>query len=96
MFFLATFVLILVLAFGCWSVVLVSLIGVYRNFKNESDRFSSRTLWNPLNALARPDFLTERGLLWRQRVFRGAMGFVTALGSEALLLLCMKVLAAGA
>lgn len=76
---------------GFWILALVSAFGVMRQFKSSSDRFSKRTLWNPLNALTAPSLLTEKGLKWRHRVFIGVLGFLGCLAGAGLSILLLKL-----
>lgn len=93
MIFLCLFVLALATHAGCWLLTVVSAFGVMRNFKVSSDRFSKRTLWNPLNALTAPSLLTETGLKWRRRVFMGFGGMLISLAVGGLSALCLQALA---
>jgi hypothetical protein len=45
-------------------------------FLNSSDRFSRRTLWNPMNAIVNPGVLSQEGLLSRRRLLCGGVIFL--------------------
>jgi len=95
-FFLVIFVVSFASALGCWCLVAVSLVGVVRNFKDGSDRFSRQTLWNPINALANARLLNDRGLQWRRRVFGGGLGFLGSCAIGTAALLCLRCMATNA
>lgn len=50
---------------------LYSAFRATREYKNPSDRYSRKTLFNPMNGLLMPGLLTERGLKHRKQVGRG-------------------------
>ena len=49
-----------------WAVI--SAVRMTWQFKSSSDRFSKKTIWNPMNALLFPNLLTEKGLGLRRQV----------------------------
>jgi hypothetical protein len=54
-----------------WAVV--AGIRMLFHFKDPADRYSGKTLWNPLNALVMPHLLTEQGLRLRRHVGRALL-----------------------
>jgi hypothetical protein len=82
----------LVVGASFWMMAIISAFGVIRNFKSPAERYTKRTLWNPLNALAAPSLLTEKGLRWRRRVFIGVVGFVASLAAAGVSVLLLKLI----
>lgn len=63
------------------SILWVVFYSVKMSFQlsNSKDAFSRKTLWNPMNAIFNPGLLSQKGLVSRKQVFRGAMVFVLSL-----------------
>ena len=71
---IAAVIFIAVLAissFGIVAGILWAVVAGFRmmwHFKDPSDAYSRKTLWNPMNALIIPDLLTPKGLALRRQV----------------------------
>lgn len=68
-----------------------SAIRMLWHFKSSSDRFSSKTLWNPMNALLSPGLLTQQGLSLRRQVGYAIAVFIGCLAMAGIIGLLAKV-----
>ena len=75
------------LAIGTVSFIwtLVSTVLMLRHFELPSSALSSRTLWNPINALFLPELLSSRGRYYRRQVGLASATFVSSLVVSSLL-----------
>jgi hypothetical protein len=69
------------LALTSWFAMIVYGFKAVRQPRPGVRLWSRATLWNPANALLRPEFLTEQGQRYRSRCFRALLVFVASVGS---------------
>lgn len=81
MFFLYLFMTACLSAFAATLWALAAGLLMLLHFKSRSDRFSAKTLCNPMNVIFRPELLTERGLRLRRQV-----GYASALFTGCLVI----------
>lgn len=85
------FLLICIFGAACIIWAVISAIRLISHFKSTEDRFSSKTLWNPLNALLYPDLLTDKGLSLRRQVGYAVVCFLASLACAFLVGLAAKL-----
>ena len=85
------FLLICLFGAACIIWALISAIRLIGHFKSLEDRFSSKTLWNPLNALLSPDLLTDKGLHLRRQVGYAVVFFLASLACAFLVGMAAKL-----
>lgn len=92
-YFLYIFIVLWAIPVLSVAWIMVSSFFLMREFKCPSDKYSRKTLWNPMNALLLPTLLTERGLRIRKSIGYACILFLAGLASLALVLLSLKLLA---
>ena len=92
-YFLYLFVVLWAIPALSIAWIMAASILLMREFKCSSNRYSRKTLWNPMNALLLPSLLTERGLRIRKSIGRACIVLLAGLTLIASLLLCLKILA---
>ena len=68
------------LALASWFAMVVYGFKAVREPRPGVRLWSRATLWNPANALLRPEFLTAQGQRYRTRCFRALLVFVASVG----------------
>lgn len=70
-----------VVALGSWLGIVVYGLKAIRRPRPGVALWSRTTLWNPANALLRPELLTDEGRLYRERCLRALLVFVACVTS---------------
>lgn len=76
---LTLFTVALVAAFGAWFGILANLFKMARSRKPGVSAFDHRLLFNPFNAVFVPRYLTDDGLVARDKLLRYVLIFVLAI-----------------
>lgn len=88
----ATFVGICCVGIASVLWVMFFSIRMMFQFKDSSDTFSRKILWNPLNAIFNPVVLNDRGLGSRRNIFRGLSVFFISFALAGGIALTLKIL----
>ncbi|MDF3983957.1 hypothetical protein P3W24_18415 [Luteibacter sp. PPL201] len=85
--------LFLILCFAGGLAILWAAVCAVRmlwHFKSPAERFSSKTIWNPMNVLLSPTLLTPKGLNLRRQVGYAIVLFVGCMVLAAIIGLLAK------
>jgi len=72
---------LLAVGIASWLAAVFFGFQAVRMPRHGASLWSRATLWNPFNALLRPELLTERGQFYRRRCFRALLIFGFSVGS---------------
>ena len=79
------FIALVVVALGSWLGIVVYGLKAIRRPRPGVALWSRTTLWNPANALLRPELLTHEGRLYRDRCLRALLVFAACVASGLLM-----------